>query len=156
MALFIDQRIGGTSTIDEASTGEIVKPLLDAMKEEGSHALAPPCDDDPLINRDSDPTCLHGSPFNKNFTQNLMGGKFGNPFINVKNDDNFHPVYQMRPVHLPEVDSSCSFDTRKECQINTVTVSQNHYDFLDRFDTGYYPISAKEVKTKINSRQSIF
>lgn len=155
IALFIDKITGGESIIDETSTGEIVAPLIEAMKEEGSHAIAPPCNDGPLINRTSDPTCLHGSPFNKHFTQNLMGGKFGNPFINVDNDDNFHPVWQVNPVHLPEIDSTCKFDVKKECQINTVTVSQNHYDFLDRFDTGYYPISAKEIKTKINSRQSI-
>ena len=79
-----------------------------------------------------------------------MGGTFdGNPYINVLNDDNFHPV------HLAEIDSNCDHDIHSECWIKTVTVSENHYEILDRFDTGYYPISASEIKTKLSSRQAI-
>ena len=105
---FIDQVTAGTFTgFDESSTKKFLSPLLDAMPLEGSYALKPPCYDHDLINRTDDPTCGHGSPWNKNYTQMIMGGNFGNPFIKVVNDDNFHIVQTINPVHLPEVDSSC-------------------------------------------------
>jgi len=39
--------------------------------------------------------------------------------------------------------------------LKTVTVTENKYDFLDMLDTGYYPVSASEMKTKISSRQAV-
>ena len=39
--------------------------------------------------------------------------------------------------------------------MNTITVSENLYEKLDTLDTGYYPIAASEMKTKISSRQKI-
>ena len=39
--------------------------------------------------------------------------------------------------------------------MESITVSGCHYDFMDKFDTGYYPISASEIKTKISSRQRV-
>lgn len=127
MASFISQ-ITTSSVFDETSTFSVLKPLITAMKEEGSYAMKPPCNDDPLINRTDDPTCNPGCPWTQKFSQNLMGGTFeGNPYINVVNDDNFHPVYQFHPVHLAEIDSTCDKNVLKECRINTVTVSENHY-----------------------------
>jgi len=123
------------------------------MKLESSYALKPPCYGRDLIDKTTDPTCLHGSEFNRKYTQSIMGGKFGNPYISIVNDDNFHRVEAVKPVHLPEIDSTCAADVSKPCRLNTVTISQNHYQFLDKVDTGYYPISAHEIKTKISSRQ---
>lgn len=38
-----------------------------------------------------------------------------------------------------------------------ITVSQNVYSTFDEdFDTGFYPISAEEVRAKLVSRQNIF
>lgn len=123
------------------------------MKLESSYALKPPCYGRDLIDKTTDPTCLHGSEFNRKYTQSIMGGKFGNPYISIVNDDNFHRVEAVKPVHLPEIDSTCAANVSKPCRLNTVTISQNHYQFLDKVDTGYYPISAHEIKTKISSRQ---
>lgn len=39
--------------------------------------------------------------------------------------------------------------------MHTITVSENLYEKLDTLDTGYYPIAASEMKTKISSRQKI-
>ena len=39
--------------------------------------------------------------------------------------------------------------------MNTITVSENLFEKLDTLDTGYYPIAASEMKTKISSRQKI-
>ena len=64
MVSFIGQVTTKTFKSDETSTAKVIKPLLDAMKLEGSYALKPPCYDHDLINRKTDPTCGHGSPFN--------------------------------------------------------------------------------------------
>lgn len=63
MISFISQVTESSLTIDDTSTSAVLKPLINAMKMEGSYALKPPCNDDPLINRTDDPTCGHGSPW---------------------------------------------------------------------------------------------
>lgn len=122
---------------------------------EGNYQLKPPCYDTALVNRKDDPTCGHGSPWNAKYTQMIMGGNFGNAHINVNNDDNFHLVQSIMPVHLPEVNTNCDANVTSSCFLDSITVSECHYDFLDKFDTGYYPISASEIKTKISSRQRV-
>ena len=84
-----------------------------------------------------------------------MGGTFDNDNISVLNDDNYHRVQSVNPVHLPEIDTECAPDVSSQCTLNTVTVSENKYDFLDKLDTGYYSCAASEIKTKISSRQAI-
>jgi len=81
-----------------------------------------------------------------------MGGAFDNPNIKIVNDDNFHRVQSIAPVHLPEVDTKCLSDATETCELNSVTISENIYDFLDKLDTGYYSVAASEIKTKISSR----
>ena len=81
-----------------------------------------------------------------------MAGTFANSNITVVNDDNFHRVQSIMPVHLPEVDTQCAADVSEPCVLKTVTVSENKYDFLDKLDTGYFEVSASEIKTKISSR----
>lgn len=84
-----------------------------------------------------------------------MGGDFGNPNIIVRNDDNFHRVQSIAPVHLPYVSDDCAVDTTETCYLDSITISENKYDFLDELDTGYYPVSASEIKTKLSSRQEV-
>ena len=138
--------------VDETSTAEIVAPMIDAMELEGYYNLKEPCYNILLVNPE-DPTCLHGSPWNAQYSQKIMGGDLLNG-DEVVNDDNFHRVYSIKPVHLPEVDTQCS---KKDsgCKLKSITVSQNHYGFKDKLDTGYYPISASEIKTKLSSRQRV-
>merc|ERR1712109_404607 len=85
----------------------------------------------------------------------MMGGTFDNSNISVVDDDNFHRVQSVAPVHLPSVDTECDKNIEAECPLNSITVSENKYDFLDQFDSGYYPIAASEIKTKLNSRQRV-
>lgn len=59
------------------------------------------------------------------------------------------------PIHLPEIDETCAADVTEACVIKTVTVSENKYSTLDKADTGYYPIAATEMKTKLKSRQAV-
>lgn len=84
-----------------------------------------------------------------------MGGTFDNTNISVVNDDNYHRTESVYPAHLPEIDSECASDVMSPCTLNTVTVSQNTYDILDKMDAGLYPIAASEIATKIISRQAI-
>ena len=67
-------------------------------------------------------------------------------------DDNFHRVDSVNPVHLAQFNNTCTGGNA--CTIDSVSVSQNIYGNLDKLDTGAYPISASEMKTKMMSRQS--
>ena len=55
------------------------------------------------------------------------------------------------PVHLSEIDSDCTAQTTP-CELKTITVTENHYKYFDHGDTGFYPIAATEMKTKLSSR----
>jgi len=65
-------------------------------------------------------------------------------------DDNFHRVDSVNPVHLAQFNNTCTGGNA--CTIDSVSVSQNIYGNLDKLDTGAYPISASEMKTKMMSR----
>jgi len=84
-----------------------------------------------------------------------MGGTFDNPNIQVNDDDNYHRVQSVMPVHLPYVSTTCDSDVSEPCFLDTMTISENYYQKLDALDTGFYPVSAYEIKTKLSSRQRI-
>ena len=135
-------------------TKNVLKGLLEGIEMEGSYALKPPCygheTENPYL-----PTCTHGNPWTDQYTQIMMGGTFDNTNITVVNDDNFHRVQSIEPVHLPSVTTTCDKKATEPCELKTVTVSENKYDFLDMLDTGYYSIAASEIKTKLSSRQEV-
>lgn len=81
-----------------------------------------------------------------------MAGNYKDSKIVLENDDNFHMVQTITPVHLPEVDTDCQ-EGQGTCTLKTITVSENIYGQLDKLDTGFYPIAASETKTKMSSRQ---
>ena len=83
-----------------------------------------------------------------------MGGTLPGSGSKIVNDDNFHRVYSVNPVHLSEIDSDCT-KTSAACVMNTITVSENIYEIKDKIDTGYYPIAATEMKAKLSSRQKV-
>ena len=69
--------------------------------------------------------------------------------------DNFHRVYTMTPVHLPEIDNKCT--TPEGCHLKSKTVTENLYSTVDDlFDTGFQPITASEMRCKMMSRQSMW
>jgi hypothetical protein len=81
-----------------------------------------------------------------------MAGELG-AGVSLTNDDNFHRVESVTPIHLPYVATPC--DGKSKCEESTVTISENIYGTLDKFDTGYYPIAATEMKVKLSSRQRV-
>ena len=82
-----------------------------------------------------------------------MGGNIDDKNTTIYTDDNFHRVYTVTPVHLPQVNNTC--DGSSKCDLNTVSVTENYYVRLNEFDTGKYEIGASEMKAKLLSRQSI-
>lgn len=153
---FIDQIIfGHKSSLNIASSTKVIQPLIDAMVMEGSYQMKPACYNTELVNA-QDPTCLHGSPWHVQYTQKMMGGTLIPKGMTIVNDDNFHQVQSVAPVHLSEIDNDCSA-TSTSCVMHTITVSENIYGNMGGkdLDTGYYPVAASEMKTKISSRQKI-
>ena len=116
--------------------------------------MKPACYGHETLNPDI-PTCLKANPWSQTVTQKTMGGTFDNPNITLVDDDNFHRVSSVNPVHLPYVDTTCDADVSEPCTLNSVTVTENLYGWLDELDTGYYPVSASEMRTKLNSRQRV-
>lgn len=155
MADFVAYVVQGGDQFFDLQTDDFVAPLVDAMKFEGSYHMKPACYDEALVNRAEDPTCGHGAPFVNYYAQIEMAGDFDNEKISVHNDDNFHRVYSVAPVHLPQVNNTCDADTTEECVLETITVTQNFYGPKDKLDTGYYPISAHEMKVKMSSSQRV-
>ena len=84
----------------------------------------------------------------------MMGGSLPGKGMTIVNDDNFHQVQSVAPVHLSEIDNDCT-STSVYCVMHTITVSENIYGQMDKLDTGYYAVAASEMKTKISSRQKI-
>jgi hypothetical protein len=70
-----------------------------------------------------------------------MAGTYKDSKIVLQNDDNFHMVQTITPVHLPEVETTC---TKGPCTVKSRTVSENYYDKNSILDTGFWPISASE------------
>ena len=120
------------------------------MVMEGSYSIKDPCYSDKLVNPD-DPKCIKGSPWSE-YAQKKMAGDLGKN-IEVKTSDNFHRVYTMTPVHLPQINSQC--DGSSKCTVDTYSVTENFYSRLEPFDTGLQPVAALEMKAKLMSRQSM-
>lgn len=129
-----------------------MKPFIDAMIQEGSEALKPPCESGTMINQ-SVPYCLKGSPWVQEMAIPLLIGQLQNDLISVVNEDNFHRATDLFPYHHPEINGSCAIDTTTACEIKHYSVTQNAYNPLDERDTGKQRISAYEMRTKLKSSQ---
>lgn len=146
-----------------SDTQSLINPILDALHLEGYHNFRPPC----LCATDicpESPTCTASCPFTSAVSQVAMGQ--GLEGVTIQNADSFHDVWETEPtVHLPQVLNQCSFPDG--CVLSTTTVTQGvyhngedleiwkkHFD-VAWLDLGFFPISAVELRTKMNSRQSI-
>lgn len=86
-----------------------------------------------------------------------MGGNIDDKNAKLNTLDNFHRVYTITPVHLPQVNNTCpSTDERNGvCTMDSITVTENYYVREWVLDTGSVPNAASEMKAKLMSRQSI-
>ena len=121
------------------------------MNLEGNYGMKDACYDSTLVNQNTK-KCLHGSKWTP-IAQSIMGGKIPD-YEKLDTDDNFHRVYTVTPVHLPQFNNSCSLDG-KACTLESITVTENYYNRLTPFDTGMTEIGAVEMKAKLMSRQSV-
>lgn len=74
--------------------------------------------------------------------------------VDITTQDNFHRVYTITPVHLPQINNTCD-GKGESCMLESISVTENYYNRLDTFDTGKYEIGAVEMKAKLMSRQSV-
>ena len=132
---------------------DFFKPLLDSLKIEGSYHLKPPCYDDSTINRKVN-YCGHGSDW-ANMAHQYMADfeEYKLSSVVLTTDDNFHKVWTVLPDPLPSCLNNCTLG--KACNLLCVSITQLSYNYYDDLDTGFYPISADEMKTKMNSRQAL-
>jgi hypothetical protein len=84
-----------------------------------------------------------------------MAGDIAHLDSAIQAQDNFHRVYTVTPVHLPQINNSCPSSEDGVCLLESITVTENYYNRLDQFDTGKYEIGAVEMKAKMMSRQSV-
>jgi len=82
-----------------------------------------------------------------------MGGDISDKHATIKTEDNFHRVYTVTPVHLPQINNTCHGTSA--CTLQSITVTENYYNRLSPFDTGETEIGAVEMKAKLMSRQSV-
>jgi len=155
MVSFFDQIIkGNRPSLDIDGSQAVLQGLLDAMELEGYYGTKPACEQPEVLVNKEDPTCLKGSPWNEQYSQRIMGGELPGTNMTINSNDNFHPVQEVNPVHLSEVDSTCAKDS-VNCVIDIITVTENHYEDYDKMDTGAHPQAASEMKSKQTSRQKV-
>ena len=80
-----------------------------------------------------------------------MAGSLGAKAVSIKPQDNFHRVFTVTPVHLPQIINTCNSEEDR-CELESNTVTENYYNRLTYFDTGKYEIGAVEMKAKFMSR----
>ena len=150
VSAFISLHMGNLSLLSTLSTavqtaGKFFQPLIDAYELEGFYNFNPPCYD----NLPS-PACTAGCPWSQ-YAQQVMGGLTHAKLIDM---DAFHPVSQINPIHLPHILNNCSSPS-PDCEIKTVTVSQNVYKEVDKLDTAFFSTSANEIRVKLKARQAV-
>jgi hypothetical protein len=170
MSYFIMSRVAADATsankmkLRLLETKTFVQPIIDALHYEGYHNFRPPCLCETDICEPSD-TCTNACPFTNEVSQASMGA--GLPGLTIKNIDSFHDVWETEPtVHLPVIQNSCT--TSEGCTLTTQTITQGVYHSGEDFeiwkkhfdlpfaDSGSFPITAVELRTKMSSRQNIY
>ncbi|CAM9266739.1 unnamed protein product [Ectocarpus fasciculatus] len=131
----------------------------------------------------STPSCVGGVRWTDEHAQRLMGGLDDARVVGLDMTvaDSIHLVTEEDPsCHLPHIhgnpensanpghdDTPPICEQPNGCLLNITTVTQHvyengHFDIwrlhfdLDWADTGYLPLSSKELKTKIKSRQAVW
>eukprot|EP01099_Mayorella_cantabrigiensis_P001008 TRINITY_DN1421_c0_g1_i2.p1 TRINITY_DN1421_c0_g1~~TRINITY_DN1421_c0_g1_i2.p1 ORF type:complete len:555 (+),score=122.90 TRINITY_DN1421_c0_g1_i2:119-1783(+) len=144
-------------------TREFINPILDAFHLEGYHNFRPPC----YCRNDTcnpDPDCTAGCFWSDLVSQPTMGS--GLEGLTITNQDSFHQVWKVVPDPLPTIFNTC--EKPDGCNLSTTSVTEGLYrngedleiwriTFDDpKMDSGYLPITAVELKTKLSSRQNVY
>ena len=145
------------------ATGTLVAPIIASLEQEGFIHFKAPCNSDyPMPNCPAYPRypgkqkgttpqtdCTCGTPWVQTVAQKVMGGL---DTVQFDVTDSIHAVSDINPIHLPKVWNTCA--STSGCKLNITTVTQQVYDKLDGFDTGFSHTSAAELRVKMVSRQN--
>lgn len=55
--------------------------------------------------------------------------------VDITTQDNFHRVYTITPVHLPQINNTCD-GKGGSCMLESISVTENFYNRLEMFDIG--------------------
>lgn len=155
---------------------KFVAPMVDAFNMEGYGNFLPPCLCETLDEYGfplhgtcvSQPNCTGGAPWTAHAQQIFAGDA-----IKVASVDSLHFVNEERPSpHLPHIHGNPDAQatpgaqgipplcrTPLGCTLNVTTVTQNLPPKSlpgTLGDTGFYPVSAQELRTKMMSRQALW
>jgi len=152
MSTYLHQFLTGAQTTTDSATVQLLTPMVTAMEYEGYVNLKPPCNTSDLINKES-PLCFKGVPY---FEENLLNqwidtSKMWNPFITVKNNDNFHNAAAVFPYHHPEIEHTCDINVSAPCEVTHISNSEHSYNVFDDYKLAKAAMSAYEIKAKIKS-----
>jgi len=123
-------------------------PAVEALKLEGFYHFDPPCSSV----KTPGAKCTRGSPWTETVSTPAMTG-FAKGQVVLNATDEFHAVYDVHPVHLPEIHNQCAAND-PSCVLTVSTVTQAVYDTLDPVDSGLSHTSASELRTKMKARQA--
>jgi len=133
---------------------------------------------------ESTPSCNGGTPWTGEYSQIIMAGLDEEEVkgLSIKATDTIHLVTEEKPsCHLPHIhgndvdnvnpgenDVPALCESPSGCELELTTVTQHSYEnsgevdiwrahfSVPWVDTGFLPITANELKTKIKSRQAIW
>lgn len=140
-----------------SETGQFLKPLIDALKLEGSYHLKYPCS---KASKADPEDCWVGSPWVEQVTPFITGANKDG--ISITTRDEFNPSWTINlplltepgkpPFHHPKV--TAPKNPGDPVSIDTVTEAV--YDKIDeQFDTGITPNTAQRIRAKFPSRQAV-
>ena len=175
LAAFLEVRRQGPRAAAAAQTvadavqasGAVLAPIIAALEQEAFKHFRPPCNSDypmpkcpyyahyPDKPKGTTPqyNCTCGTPWTRTVAQQSVAGNLTNVSYIVA--DAVHDVSDEHPHHLPHIWRDCT-DGSGPCVINVTTVTGPIYSALDGLDTGFYPIAATELNTKLKSRQAMY
>ncbi len=163
---FMDQTLGGGPeevafwAEQERKTHLLLQPLLKALTLEGYNGFKPACYARAEDNPRHDPSCTPGSPWVEEYANQIMAGSHEAPVpFDLEVLDNFHrsatyDPFHLPHVHIPEIRNSCSGSA--PCTLEVTSVTEALYSLLDSFDTGFFPVAAFSLRSKLNSRQNFW
>lgn len=150
---FLGVRMGvavaaGTATLQASvnRTGVFSRPIIASLLLEGYWQFLPPC-----FKVKGGAPCIPGSPWLNTQAQAVMSGLPDGAV--VVNTDQFFSVSEFYPKDpLPNITTRCKAPS-PSCSLASTTVTQLTYNVLTPMDTGFVPISARQMECKLNSRQ---
>jgi len=132
-------------------TFAFIKPIISALKLEGYHNFRPPCLCKQVVCKPQS-TCTAGCPYSSEVSQKIMG-EGGLKGLLIENFDSFHNISESQPdAYLPAVNNTCDHRVEGGCTLYMNSVTQGVYHMEG--DTGLFPISAIELRSKLVSRQN--